>query len=242
MTIRIKNALVDKIRNIFFGNRFLSYPEYRLKKYIEKISMSVLPGSRILDAGAGECRHKKYFAHASYVSQDLCIGDAKWDFSKVDIRSEIYNIPVANESYDYILCTEVLEHLKYPDLAFKEFQRILKKGGKLFVICPLTFAEHQQPHDYFRYTQFALKLLAEENGFSIQAMEKEGGRFIVLSQSLVELIPTLLMERKLGIWGYFLKALLFPVNFPIAILLYCLDGLDKYKNLTIQYECVFIKN
>jgi ubiquinone/menaquinone biosynthesis C-methylase UbiE len=242
MQILIKNQFLNQLRMIIFGNRFLSYPEYRLKKYILKISKSVLPGSKILDAGAGECRHKKYFTQANYVSQDLCIGDARWDFSQVDIKSEIYSMPVANESFDYILCTEVMEHLKYPALAFKEFQRILKKGGKLYVVCPLTFAEHQQPHDYFRYTQFALKLLAEENGFTIEAMEKEGGRFIVLSQSLVELIPTLLIERKLVFWGYFFKVLLLPISFPLAVLLYCLDGLDKEKNLTIQYECIFIKN
>ena len=53
MTIRIKNALVDKIRNIFFGNRFLSYPEYRLKKYIEKVCGGMINSLITVDRGVG---------------------------------------------------------------------------------------------------------------------------------------------------------------------------------------------
>lgn len=220
MTIKIKNVFLHKIRNIFFGNRFLSFPEYRLRKFVKMVAGYVVQNSEILDVGAGECRHKKYFVHANYVSQYLCIGDKKWDFSDVDIKSDIYNIPVSSESFKYLLCTEVLEHLKYPSLAFREFNRILKKGGRLFLVCPLTPEEHQKPYDYFRYTQFALNFLAEENGFYIEKLEKERGKFITISQLIAELIPSLLIERKMIVLGYVFKILLYPIIFPFCFISY----------------------
>src|SRR3989344_4184600 len=84
----------------------------------------------ILDAGAGEQRYKKYCAHLKYISQDFGVyipGEAGvglhpklWNAAGVDIVSDITKIPVKSGSFDNILCTEVLEHIPYPDLAIKE--------------------------------------------------------------------------------------------------------------------------
>ena len=122
--------------SIILGNRFFGFSGFRLNKYIKMVSGMVENGSKILDVGAGQCQYKKIFSHAQYVSQDLCIGDKNWDYSCIDINSEIYDIPVENESFDYLLCTQVLEHLKYPNQAFKEFSRILR-GGETFFNCSI---------------------------------------------------------------------------------------------------------
>ncbi len=126
--MKIKKAILFLI-SIILGNRFYNYVGYRLKRYIKKVSCRVEKGSKILDVGAGQCQYKKYFSHAQYVAQDLCIGDKNWDYSYIDLNCEIYDIPVKNDHFDYILCTQVLEHLKYPDQAFKELNRICVRGG-----------------------------------------------------------------------------------------------------------------
>ncbi|MFA5828048.1 MAG: class I SAM-dependent methyltransferase [Candidatus Shapirobacteria bacterium] len=233
--------LFPPLKRLLFYNRFLGYSKYRLTKYVQNISKSLIPHKKILDAGAGECQYKQYFKNMNYVSQDLCIGDIRWDFSQIDIKSEIYDIPVKNHSFDYILCIEVLEHLKYPDRVFAEFSRILKQGGKLFLICPLVWGEHQKPHDYFRYTQFALQLLGNDNGFTLKKIEKQGGKFICLTQIITEIAPSFFIERKLILLGYIFKILLYPINFTIGFIFYFLDKIDKDKDLTSQYECTFIK-
>lgn len=232
---------LDKIRSFLFYNRFIGFTEFSLKRYITRVSSIVDKDSTILDAGAGQCQYRKYFKHTKYTSQDLCVGDSSWDFSHIDIKSEIYDIPVKDECFDNVLCIEVMEHLKYPHLAIKEFSRILKKNGRLFIVCPLTWGEHQKPHDYFRYTQFALKTLAEENGFRVQEIKKQGGKFIVLSQIITEMIPSFFIDRKQIFLGYFCKALFYPINISIAILLYLLDRTDIEKDLASQYECIFCK-
>lgn len=226
---------------VLLCNRFYGYPGYSLKKFAERVSAIVPAKAKILDAGAGECAYKSYFPHANYISQDLCIGDKDWDFSQIDIKSDVYNIPVEKNSFDFILCMEVLEHLRYPDRAFREFSRILKPEGKLFLVCPLTWAEHQKPHDYFRYTQFALKSLAAENGLETEEMKKQGGRFILLSMLIIGTGPSFFAERGLVNVGRFFQIIFYPILFSLAFILYFADKLDKDKDLTLQYECIFSK-
>lgn len=238
--IIIGNMLIKvKLREIFWCNRFYDYSEYRLKKFVKRISLFVVPSKKLLDVGAGELQYKKYFSHTHYKSQDSGVGDEKWDFSQVDIISEIYNIPVEDKSFDYILCTQVMEHLGYPDKAFAEFSRIIVSGGLLFVTCPLAWKEHQKPHDFFRYTQYALKMLAKDNGFEVVEMNKVGGKFITITRLLIDL--NLLLKIKNKYVKYLFIILLYPINFSIGAVGYFLDFFDKDKDLTLQYECIFEK-
>lgn len=228
-----------KISSIFVWNRYYGYCEYSLKKFVKRISSQTIPGKKILDVGAGEQQYKSLFKHLDYTSQDLGIGDESWDFSKIDIVSEIYDIPVPDNSFDYILCTQVLEHLKYPHKAFSEFSRILKPGGLLFVTCPFVWPEHQKPYDYFRYTQFSLKFLATENNFSIEELNNVGGKFITIAGMYLH--PNTSLHIKNGYLRYGIRILFYPLNFLIGFIAYYVDKLDRYQDLTLQYECIFKK-
>ena len=45
-------------------------------------------------------------------------------------------LPFANDSFDHVLCIEVIEHVDDPSAFFKEFNRVLKLGGVLIVATP----------------------------------------------------------------------------------------------------------
>jgi len=241
MTLNIRNKYLKILRKLFFYNRFLNNGEYNLKKFVKYISSKIPSGESVLDAGAGECQYKKYFEHTNYVSQDLGIGDNAWDYSQLDIKSEIYSIPVADNSFDHILCIEVLEHLKYPHKAFMEFSRILKPGGTLYVVCPLTWEEHQKPYDYFRYTQFGLQALGNDVGFKITTIRKHGGKYILLSNLINGFIPGLFFDIELNLIGYILKVILYPVNLLTGFIFYILNIMDRKKNFVTQYEVIYVK-
>ena len=124
-----------------------------------KNSLENLPvGSSILDAGAGEQQYKKYCSKLKYVSQDFNqyegIGDKKglqtgvWDISKIDIVSDIVNIPIKDETYDAILCSEVIEHIPDPIAALNELHRLLKPGGELILTAPFISWTHFAPYHY----------------------------------------------------------------------------------------------
>jgi ubiquinone/menaquinone biosynthesis C-methylase UbiE len=114
-------------------------------------------GYKILDAGAGECQFKKYCTHLNYVSQDFAQynGDGNvglqmgsWDNTQLDIVSDITSIPVADGSFDAVMCTEVLEHVPDPVAALKEMNRTLRSGGYLMITVPFASLTHFAPYHF----------------------------------------------------------------------------------------------
>jgi len=86
--------------------------------WLQKSLAQISPGSRILDAGAGEQKFRGLCSHLNYVAQDFAQYDGKgncrglqtdvWDQSKLDIVCDITSISEPNNSFDAIMCIEVL--------------------------------------------------------------------------------------------------------------------------------------
>ncbi len=234
---------MDVIRHYFYHYfswlaRILNYPEYLERDFILQLSKKA-KGKKILDAGAGDCKYRSLFKDSEYKAQDVCDKTDDFSYSHIDIKSEIYDIPLPNESFDYILCTQVLEHLKYPNKAIGEMGRLLKKGGELWVGVPSAGAEHQVPHDYFRYTRYALRMFAEENGLEVKKLLPTGGRFMYFAITLKNLIPCWTQNYKFYV---ILSLIQLPFILPPVLLLYLLDKLDKQPTLTCGFLVVFKKS
>lgn len=229
--------LINSLLKInFFGfYKYLHYHRYCLKKYIDDIVTTYdTPGKKLIDIGAGRCQYKSKFKNVIYKSQDIVNNSNK----SIDYVCDAGDIPVDNSSFDYILCTQALEHFNEPDLCFKEFNRILKEGGLLFLTTHQSFEEHMVPNDYFRYTRYGLKYLAGKNNFQVIKIEPEGGRFIFLAKYFTTAIPKILKNPYLELLYYIIFFLpLLSVN----IIFYYLDYFDKDKLLTINYNCIFKK-
>lgn len=158
--------------------------------------LEALPkGARILDAGAGTQQFRKYAKHLNYVAQDFAayipsniesgLQNDKWDYGKLDIISDIIDIPEGDESFDAILCSEVLEHLPHPNLALKEFSRLLKKDGVLLITAPFCSLTHQAPYFFATgFSQFYYTDLLKENNFSSIELKANGSFFQFLAQEI----------------------------------------------------------
>src|SRR5690349_11209449 len=139
-------------------------------------SARALPArSKVLDAGAGEGAYKHYFRHCEYYAVDLGIGDERWNYTELDCVASLECLPFTNQTFDAIVCTQVLEHLAHPWLSLGELARILKCGGRLYLTAPQAHCEHQTPYDFFRYTSFGLTSLLTEAGFSSIQLRPFGG-------------------------------------------------------------------
>ena len=159
-------------------------------------ALALIPkGSRILDAGAGELQYKTFCKHLDYVSQDFGkydgVGDkvglqtGAWDQSKVDIVSDITDIPVKDLSFDAVMCVEVFEHLSNPIETIVEFSRILKKGGCLVITSPFASLTHFAPyHFYSGFNRYFYEKWLPKNGFEIVEIKSNGGYFDFLAQEL----------------------------------------------------------
>jgi SAM-dependent methyltransferase len=76
-----------------------------------------------------------------------------------------YNEFIADSSFDYVVCTEVLEHTLNPFDAVREIRRVLKPSGFLFGSTPFNFRIHGPLPDCWRFTEHGLRALLK--GFEI---------------------------------------------------------------------------
>lgn len=86
----------------------------------------------------------------------------------VDYPCFSWATPFADESFDVIVSTEMLEHDAKPGLTFKEANRLLPKGGHLIVTARGPgFPEHDYPDDHWRFVPADLDRLAVAAGFAV---------------------------------------------------------------------------
>ncbi len=82
--------------------------------------------------------------------------------------------PIKSDSYDGILCLNVLEHIFNYENVVNESFRILKIGGVFIGSTPFIFNVHECPDDYFRYTKKALEKIFKNAGFCEIKVEEIG--------------------------------------------------------------------
>ena len=148
---------------------------YLLQKQIKSVAHYVR--GKVLDVGAGETdRYGKYFKMNERVSMDIHAGP------NVDVVGSADKIPFPPETFASIVCTQVFEHLKYPQKSAAELHRVLKKGGYAVITVPQMNELHEEPHDYFRYTKYGLQTIFKDAGFTIIEEHQRGGYYATLAQ------------------------------------------------------------
>ena len=164
-------------------------------QWITQKIKNVPAGWRLLDAGAGEQRFKQYCDHLDYVSQDFAEYNPKerevglhpdqWDHGQLDIISDVTKIPEEDESFDMILCSEVLEHLSDPLAALREFSRLLRPGRQLLLTAPFVSLTHFAPYHFCTgFNRFFYELHLKKCGFEIDELSCNGNFFELLAQEL----------------------------------------------------------
>ena len=182
--------MLDKIRFFlrgelfspgFFG-AFINPFYFARKGLIKSISQmsNELTGS-LLDVGCGTMPYKKLFNVAKYTGLDLDSSHAR-KFSRADFFYDGGIFPFDDGEFNSVLCNQVLEHVFNPDQFLTEINRVLGEGGVLLLTVPFVWDEHEQPHDYARYTSFGLYALLRRNGFMVLVHKKIGADFSAICQ------------------------------------------------------------
>jgi SAM-dependent methyltransferase len=203
---------------------FESAIDYSLTSFVRGLPHN----ARVLDAGAGERVHAKYFEGRHYIAVDLGVGDASWDYGKLDAIADLTALPFREASFDACINIVTLEHVREPGCALREMERALKPGGRLLLIVPHEWEVHQSPHDYFRYTRHGVAYLLQQAGFLEFDIQPVGGYFRLISRRLLnglQFFPGPL---------FFVAAILLA---PPALVLPWFDSLDRDRNFTLGYIC-----
>jgi ubiquinone/menaquinone biosynthesis C-methylase UbiE len=181
--------------------------------WLAKTLAAIPTGQRILDAGAGELQNRKLCDHLQYISQDFCqytgtrggavdegLQNETWDTSRIDLVCDITQITAPDNTFDAVLCSEVLEHVPEPTHALDEFARLLKPGGTLILTAPFGSQVHMAPYHFCTgFSRYWYEHHLPERGFEILELTPNGDWYTLLRQEITRLGP---LERQRGSWSW----------------------------------------
>jgi SAM-dependent methyltransferase len=116
--------------------------------------LGIGPSTRVIDVGCGAGRHafEAYRRGADVVAFDRDeselrsvdgilqamaeAGEAPATASAKVVRGDALSLPYADETFDCVIASEILEHVPHDDAAIAELIRVLKVGGTLAVSVP----------------------------------------------------------------------------------------------------------
>jgi SAM-dependent methyltransferase len=165
--------------------------------------LAIPRGGRVLDFGCADMPYRSCLGPGvEYVGADLPGND---DATVIIGPDGI--LPVADQSYDTVLSTQVLEHVQDPRNYLSECLRVLKPGGRLLLSTHGVFPYHPDPADLWRWTCEGLRREVESAGFEIEHFEGVIGMAATGLQLLQDAISYRMPER----WISWLALLVQPV-------------------------------
>jgi SAM-dependent methyltransferase len=122
---------------------------------------------KVLDYGCAEMPYRDMFGSAVQVVGADLPGNP---WATVEIAPD-GTLPVADESFDAVISTQVLEHVLNPTVYVEECWRVLRPGGRLLLSTHGIMVYHPDPVDLWRWTCAGLRVMVQNAGFEIVRFE-----------------------------------------------------------------------
>ena len=162
---------------------FQFLPAYYARRDITR-DASRLSG-RLLDLGCGNQPYRSFLPkNIEYIGLDF---PSTQEGPNQQVRPAIYGdgrtLPFADQSFDAVLCTQMLEHVNRPETVVQEIGRVLKPSGVGLISVPFFYNLHMEPHDFFRFSPYGIKdLLERSNAVRVRELRGQGGIGTLLVQ------------------------------------------------------------
>ena len=175
---------------------------YRMASYIAFFYNYAIPkfvkGS-LLDLGCGNVPLYKFYKDK--VQNITCVDWASslHNLEHLDISCDLnQNLPIASDSFDIVICSDVLEHIKDPFNLFKEINRVLKPGGYLLLNYPFIYGIHEDPHDYLRYTEYFIRDLTKTFELEVVECFRFGNLIDILEHVVVRILDRIRFTKPIS--------------------------------------------
>ncbi len=231
---------------------------WHIRKAIKLWEKNVDGPMNVLDAGSGfgqyvyylARRHKDWQIKGVDVKQEQ-IDDCNRFFKRIGFSNAQFEIAdltkyVEKESYDFILCVDVMEHIKEDELVLNNYCKSLKKGGMLLISTPSdqggSDVHHHDHDDYINdgthsfvdehvrdgYGVDEIKEKMKNAGFTKSEVHYQYGKYGKLAWKLSMKYPILMLNA--SYLFFIVLPFYYLLTFPVALVLNCLDV--KVKNKT----------
>jgi 2-polyprenyl-3-methyl-5-hydroxy-6-metoxy-1,4-benzoquinol methylase len=155
-----------------------------LRKELHRSLHDYLPraGGSVLDVGCGGQPFRRLIESAgcTYTAMDVSPTSGVSVDVVCAIDDQLPEALTARDPFDFILCTEVLEHVGNWASAFSNFERLLAPGGRLLLSCPHFYQLHEEPYDFWRPTPHAIHFHAHASGLQVRDLRSCGSAWDVL--------------------------------------------------------------
>ena len=135
----------------------------------------------LLDVGCGMKPFAKVFAPFvdKYIGLEYS-PESGYRGNIADFCGDAAFLPLADESVDTILCTEVMEHVPNPEKTIEEFVRVLRRGGVIITTAPFAFPVHDA-YDFFRYSPDGIAIMMKRHGLTVEKVDPLSGTAVTLA-------------------------------------------------------------
>lgn len=142
--------------------------------------------ARVLDIGAGECPLRRTLEDLGFEYRSLDI--AQNQSGSIDyvarIDAELPETLACAGGFDLLILTEVLEHVPDWQTSFQNLAKLLKPGSHCIITTPFFYMLHEEPYDFWRPTDHALRFFVEKNGMEMAHSQRIGDGWDVLGTLL----------------------------------------------------------
>ena len=201
-----------------YGNDMKTRFQHRQRiNNIENIidELGISPKDQALDVGCGSgiylaliARWSQKVAGVEFSKESVrrcraVINEKGLENSVYVLRGDALSLPFHDCSFDFILCTEVLEHLANPLKGAQEIHRVLKIGGRALISMPNLLSAFwlfnrtvTECHGFFmgkteidphmKYPFFSIETILKDAGFEVKAVR---GTYMIPSDLLFKISP-----------------------------------------------------
>lgn len=193
-------------------------------------SASVHARGLMIDVGCGLKPYRDLLARnvTRYIGVDIDCGGTK----AADVCGDSLALPIKRAVADTVISNQTIEHVRSPERFMQEVARILKPDGVAIITAPQVWCLHEKPHDYYRFTRYALELLCATNDLEIIELRERYGAFAVIGQMFSLMIH---LRQKEVRWRILLAR---PLTAVIQAFFHLLDMLFYDPDLTLGYVLV----
>jgi len=138
----------------------------------------------LIDIGCGHRPYESFFKDRvkKHFGADWPVSKEK---ARQDITCDASALPFQNKAAETVLSTELMEHLEDPNNFLDEVARILRPGGHLLLSVPFLEPSHEEPRDFYRFTEYGLRNLLDRHGFEVIAVWERGHWWAVVLGSFI---------------------------------------------------------